>query len=113
MTVHKLLVALPLFVIAVGLLAYGIVPRRAAVPRVGELSEHNRGNDESEIIFTQLTDCPVCRATVEATFHTGAFDEDGLADVTELSEKQACTNPHCGAEWVEEYAGWASFGEAG
>lgn len=83
------------------------------MPRTSELSEHNRGNDNSEIVFTQLVDCPVCGSTTEGQFHTGAFDEDGLTDLSELSEEQTCGNPECSHKWEEEYTAWSSFGEAG
>lgn len=82
--------------------------------RTGELSEHNRGRDDSEITLTQITECPSCKTTIEAVFHTGAFDEDGLTDLSdELAEKQQCTNPLCRTEWMEPYTGWSNFGEAG
>lgn len=64
-----------------------------------------------EIVFTQGAECPECDVYAEVDFPTGAYDEDGLTDVHELSREVVCHG--CGHKWQAEYEGWTSFGEAG
>lgn len=66
------------------------------------------------IVIRENVDCPECHTTIpDVEFDTGAYDEDGLADLTvgDLETRVAC--PECGNTFAAQAEGWLMFGEAG